>query len=92
MNKIKGKNKKLFVFIVATALFTNAFSYDYQNYSSIQVGPGIIHKKYVEPFVPWTINVLQINLNDTNNAIISVKADDQLIGHERLLSMISRNN
>ncbi len=42
--------------------------------------------------MPWTINVLKINLNDTNNTIISVKADDQLIGHERLSSMISRNN
>jgi len=42
--------------------------------------------------VPWTINVLEINLNDTDNTIISVKSDDQLIGHERLSSMISRNN
>ncbi|MDA3871923.1 MAG: hypothetical protein PF551_06185, partial [Candidatus Marinimicrobia bacterium] len=31
-------------------------------------------------------------MNDTNNAIISVKADDQLIGHEQLSSMVSRNN
>ena len=84
--------KKMLIGILFLVISSVAFSYDYQNYSSIQVGPGIIHKKYVEPNVPWTLDVLEIDLTDTNNTITSVKADDKLIGRERLSKMSSRNN
>ncbi len=82
--------KKTIFFPLLLIISSIAFSYDYQNYSSIQVGPGIVHKKYIEPNVPWTINVLEIDLTNSNNTIISVKGDDNIIGHERLSSMSSR--
>ncbi|MEA1986813.1 MAG: phosphodiester glycosidase family protein [Candidatus Marinimicrobia bacterium] len=82
--------KRSIFYSLLLLVLSGANAYDYQNYSSVTVGPGIIHRKYIEPSVPWTLDVLEIDLSDTNNTIISVKADDNKIGHERLSSMSSR--
>ena len=43
-----------------------------------QVGPGVIHTKVLEPHKPWTINVLEIDLQNPYVTVESIKAGGQL--------------
>ena len=58
----------------------------------LPVGPGCIHMKLVAPTVPWTINVLEVDLDNPYITMESVKALDRLTGFERTSSMAARNS
>jgi hypothetical protein len=64
----------------------------YYTTSTMQVGPGIIHKKIIAPTVPWTINVLEIDLKNEYVSIESLKANNSLASRETTTSMSERNN
>ncbi len=55
-----------------------------------QVGPGVVHRKIIDPWTPWELNVLEIDLTDPHISIESHKADQQLVGREKLSAMITR--
>ncbi len=81
----------LFWLIAFTVNLTRA-EIKFYNYSTMFVGPGIIHKKIVAPLVPWTINVLEIDLTNPFNQIETVKAKNNIVGQERTSSMAGRSN
>ncbi|MEN8194321.1 MAG: phosphodiester glycosidase family protein, partial [Bacteroidota bacterium] len=55
-----------------------------------EVGKGVHHIYIEEKNVPWTLNVLKINLNSTDIKIESVMANDVIAGLERTSAMSSR--
>ena len=59
---------------------------------NLPVGPGSTHRKFVAPTVPWTINVLQIDLRNPYIKMETAKGQDRLTGSERTSSMASRNS
>lgn len=60
--------------------------------STIRVGPDVVHRKFIAPSVPWSIDVLEIDISNPYIGIESVKADDRLYGSERVSSMASRKS
>jgi len=60
--------------------------------ATTQVGPGVVRKKVIETNIPWTINVLEIDLKNPEISIESVKARDLLSGTEQISSMVVRKN
>ena len=65
---------------------------NYQTFTTMQVGPGVIFKKMVAPQLPWTLNVIEVDLTNPYITIESVKAQNQLEGYERTSSMAARNS
>ena len=87
---MKAKNNIL-LFILLTVLPLSA-QVKYYTTSTLQVGPGIIHKKIIAPTVPWTLNVLEIDLKNEYVSIESLKANNLLASRETTTSMSRRNN
>ena len=46
--------------------------------SSRRVGPGSIYYNYIDSFMPLSIHILEIDLNDPNQEIITQKAESKL--------------
>ncbi len=82
----------LVVFILLFVLCNNNQAAELQNISTTQVGPGIFHKHFVDPKVPWNVDVVEIDLADSFNSIETVKAKDALAGYEGTSSMAARRN
>ncbi len=59
---------------------------------NLPVGPGSTHRKFVALTVPWTINVLQIDLRNSYIKMETAKGQDRLTGFERTSSMAARNS
>lgn len=57
-----------------------------------KVGSGITYMKILAPAVPWSINVLKVDLRNPYNKVETVKAGDHLIGQETVSSMAQRNS
>ena len=57
-----------------------------------KVGSGIIYMKILAPAIPWSINVLKVDLKNQYNKVETVKAGDHLIGQETVSSMAQRNS
>ncbi|MBI5471865.1 MAG: phosphodiester glycosidase family protein [Ignavibacteriae bacterium] len=76
------------LFAVATALG----QIQMDTLQRLPVGPGCIHMKLVAPAVPWTINVLEVDLDNPYITMESVKALDRMTGFERTSSMAARNS
>jgi hypothetical protein len=87
---VKYKNHILF-FILITVLPLSA-QIKFYTTSTMHVGPGIIHKKIIAPTVPWTLNVLEIDLKNEYVSIESLKANNLLASRETTTSMAERNN
>src|SRR5438093_1560167 len=60
--------------------------------SILPVGPGCLHMRLVAPTVPWTMNVLAIDLRIASISLETVKANDRLVRLERTSSMASRRD
>jgi hypothetical protein len=85
--------KKLFLLLISlsfTPLITAQYNFD--TLSHVQVGMGIFHTEILEPTMPWTIDVLEVDLTVPFNSIETVKANDRLVGLEKTSSMASRKN
>lgn len=59
---------------------------------SVPAGPGVWHRKLVAPTIPWTFNVLQIDLRNSYLTMETAKANDRLAGYERTSAMAARNS
>ncbi|MBL7067399.1 MAG: phosphodiester glycosidase family protein [Candidatus Marinimicrobia bacterium] len=73
--------KKIFLFIVIfSMLFKAVYGSEPFFITTLtnQVGPGVIHRKIIEPNEPWTLNVLEIDLTNPNINVESIKAGDRL--------------
>ncbi len=86
------KRNVLFFLLFIFAVNTVKAEIKFYNYSTLHVGPGIIHKKIIAPSVPWTINVLEIDLTNPLNQMETVKAKNNIVGQERTSAMASRSD
>lgn len=84
--------RKILLVFALFILFNNNQAAELQNISTTQVGPGIFHKHFVDPKVPWNVDVVEIDLADSFNSVETVKAKDALAGYEGTSSMAARRN
>ena len=83
--------KKTFVLHLITFL-TLLWAAEWQIRSTTTVGPGIVHKHYVDADIPWNMNVLIVDLTNPYLTVETVKANDALAGNETTSSMAARNS
>ncbi|MBN2355281.1 phosphodiester glycosidase family protein [candidate division KSB1 bacterium] len=84
--------KKMVVlfFVFVTFLFSQTQFY---TVSTMQVGSGITHYKMIAPAVPWSLDVLEVDLKNPYNSVQTVKAQEKLnYGTETTSSMAARYN
>lgn len=55
-----------------------------------QVAEGVVHLELVAPEVPWTLDVVEVDLRHPGYRLEMVKARDRLRGYERTSSMAGR--
>ncbi|NOX66925.1 MAG: T9SS type A sorting domain-containing protein [Chlorobi bacterium] len=93
MNK---NNKTQRIVLLISILLINIFDlFGQSQFDTLfvrEVGPGIHHIYIEEPNVPWTLNVLKINLKSSNLKIESVLGNDKIPNLERTSSMSARYN
>jgi len=75
-----------------TAIFSLPAQVTYYTTSTMQVGPGVTYKKFIAPLVPWTLDVLEIDLTNDYISVETLKANNLLAGRETPSSMSSRNS
>lgn len=80
----------LTIFLVSTTFVCAQVQYD--TLSSMQVGMGAYYYKMEAPSVPWSFNVLKVDISNEYNSVETVKADNLLHGFETTSSMAERNN
>jgi exopolysaccharide biosynthesis protein len=56
------------------------------------VGPGMTHYHIEAPNIPWSIHVLEVDLDNPYLQMRTVKAHDRLVGLERTSSMARRHD
>lgn len=79
-----------FISLTFFTLFPQTIQYD--TISRLQVGMGIYHTKIVEYTRPWSINVLEVDLNVPYNTIETVASNDRITGFEKTSSMARRRS
>lgn len=79
------------IFIALTPLSTfSQIKYDTLNVK--QIGEGAFHYSIVAQSVPWTLEVVEIDLTNDTYSLETVKAGDKLAAYERTSSMASRKS
>jgi hypothetical protein len=58
--------------------------------TTIQVAPGVVHKRLVSLAGPWRINLLEVNLAQPGLSVRAMKAKDSFVGKETVSSMAAR--
>lgn len=76
----------------ASVLSAQIREFTYEITHTDSISSGIIHYKIVEKSVPWTLNVLKIDLSKPEIRFNTVKAKDQLRAYEKTSDMLSRSN
>lgn len=85
--------KKSLYFFIFTLLPVSAFSQiKYDTLNVKQIGEGAFHYSIAAPSVPWTLEVVEIDLTNGIYSLETVKAQDKLLAYERTSSMSSRKS
>ncbi|TFH00761.1 MAG: T9SS type A sorting domain-containing protein [Calditrichales bacterium] len=79
----------LFFFLFVTAVFSQV---EFYNTLTQQVGPGVVHRKYIAPKAPWTLDVVEIDLTNPYISLETLKANNRLAARETPSSMSVRNS
>ena len=82
--------RKDFIFQIFFLIFAEQVSLA-NTINSTPVGPGIIHHHEFREVGPWQIHVLEIDMTNEWIKLETVKANDRLVGRERISSMAARN-
>lgn len=64
----------------------------YDTLSVKQIGHGIFHYTIEAPSVPWTIDVVEIDITESSTTLETVKAQDSFSGYERTSEMVKRKS
>jgi len=64
----------------------------FETHETTQFGPGMVYKRIVAPKVPWSLDVVEIDLTHPNVSIETAKANDQISGYETTSSMAARKS
>lgn len=87
--------KKIISFLLIYFLCLNLIIFSQNQFDTLsikQVAKGVQHYTVSEPNVPWTLNVLKIDLSEDVIKIEAGISADKMIGHERTSAMSSRYN
>ncbi|MDR9415061.1 MAG: phosphodiester glycosidase family protein [Gracilimonas sp.] len=84
------KSILLFLCFVFPYLSSAQIKYDTLNVK--QIGHGIFHYTIEAPSVPWTLDVVEIDITESSTTLETVKAQDQFSGYERTSSMAKRKS
>ncbi|WP_020402514.1 phosphodiester glycosidase family protein [Gracilimonas tropica] len=85
------KKSILIAICIAFPIITNA-QIQYDTLSVKQIGHGIFHYTIEAPSVPWTIDVVEIDITESSTTLETVKAEDSFSGYERTSSMAKRKS
>ncbi|MCX7875154.1 MAG: phosphodiester glycosidase family protein [Melioribacteraceae bacterium] len=83
--------KKL-IFIILFVVSSSFSQLKYDTLYSSVVSDGIKFNKLKESIVPWSVNVLEVDISNPNIRIETAKANDRLIGNETTSSMAKRRS
>ncbi len=85
--------KGLLILILTILTYYNSNAQiPYDTVLTTKVAQGITYMKILAPTIPWSINVLKIDLKNPYNKMETKKAQDHLIGQETVSSMAIRSN
>ncbi len=85
--------KMLLLFVFSFLLYSNLKAQiSYDTVLTTKVAQGITYMKILAPTIPWSINVLKIDLKNPYNKMETKKAQDHLLGQETVSSMAIRSN
>jgi hypothetical protein len=79
----------LLVLLFPAAAFSQV---KYDTLSVTQIGDGIYHYVIEAPSVPWTINVVEVDINKSGTKLETVKGQDRFGGYEVVSSMSKRKS
>jgi len=83
--------KKL-IFIILFVVSSSFSQLKYDTLYSSVITDGIKFAKLKESIVPWSVNVLEVDISNPNIRIETAKANDRLIGNETTSSMAKRRS
>ena len=87
------KKSLVLVLIFASFYTSNILSQNkFDTLSINHVGKGVKHLSIQEPNKPWTLDVLQIDLAESNLKIETSISQNKMTGFERTSAMSQRNN
>lgn len=86
------KKNLLFVLLFFMLAIQSNAQYKIDTLSHRYVGPGVIYSELQVPVMPWTIDLLEVDLKNPYISVESVKADDLLRGFEQVSSMCKRKS
>lgn len=81
--------------LLLTFLFINVAVFaqiKYDTTSVKQIGDGMFHYSIEAPSVPWTLEVVEVDLTVNTTTIETAKANDRLAGYEKPSSMAMRKS
>ena len=82
----------LFVICFLLISMTLSAQVKYDTLSSTRVGPGMMYYQVRVPAIPWTLEMLVVDLTHPQVLIETVKAKDKVQGYERTSSMAARKS
>lgn len=93
LNRSTVRRLSLLYVLTFFALPSSAQDIRFDTLAVRPVGPGVIHTYIESPSIPWTINVLEVDLTDPFLKIETAKAHNLLAGgYERTSSMARRHD
>lgn len=87
---IMKKSLLLLIYFLAPFSLFSQIQYDTLNVS--QIGEGVFHYSIIAPTVPWTFEVVEVDLTNSIYSLETVKANDNLRGYEKTSSMSQRKS
>ena len=83
-----SKMKRLILINILLFTFTITAQIKYYKTSEMYVAPGVLHQKYWQPKLPWTLNVLIVDLMNPYITVESLLAGDVLGASEKTSSQV----
>ncbi|MGE5402052.1 MAG: phosphodiester glycosidase family protein [Ignavibacteriales bacterium] len=82
--------KKLLLFILLFYSYTYSQEIFLDTLSSRYVGPGVLYTRVVAPAIPWSIDIMRVDLKNPNLTLETVKGKDKYLGLETISDMSQR--
>jgi len=94
-NKNYSHKKRVLVFLAINLLFFNLVTFSQNQFDTLsirQVAKGVQHISIEESNVPWTLDVLKIDLAESILKVEAGISQDRVTGFERTSAISSRSN
>ncbi|MEQ8523192.1 phosphodiester glycosidase family protein [Gracilimonas sp.] len=84
--------KSILIFALSILSIQSIAQIKYDTLSVQQIGDGIFHYTIEAPAVPWTFDVVEVDLTKSETKLETVKAQDTFGGYEKTSSMSQRKS